>query len=159
MNVSTLPTLKLLRISTILYMGTALLAGLVAVDGNLPAEFGGSHTELPVTQSFLYGMGTALSPPLSMLIIQFVLLLLAPRKDRWGSFAVLGLAITGLMTFIGALGEPINRIIFNPVTFDLIKAALMAGMILLPLAILLLGILEWSRRQQKKREYASPFNS
>jgi hypothetical protein len=159
MSVSTLPSLKLLRISTILYMVTALLAGLVAVTWNLPAEFAGSHTGLPVTQSFLYGIGTALSPPLSMLIIQFVLLLLTARKDRWGSFAILGLALIGLMTFIGALGEPINRIIFNPVTFDPTKVALMAGMILLPLAILILGILEWSRRQQKKREYASHFNS
>ena len=159
MNVSTLPALKLLRISTILYIAMALLAGLVAIAENLPAEFAGTHIALPVTQSFLYGMGTALSPPLFTLVIQLVLLLLTPRHDRWGSFAVLGLAFIGLMTFIGALGEPINRVIFNPVTFEPVKAVLMAGMILLPLAILVFGIMDWSRRRQEKPGVMSRLNS
>ncbi len=86
----------------------ALFAGLVASTQNLPGGFGGIRDGLTAAQDFLYGMGTAISPPLFTLIIQFVLLMLAPRKDRWGSLGVLGLAIIGLLTFIGALGEPIN---------------------------------------------------
>jgi hypothetical protein len=110
--------LKLLTACTILYMLIALFAGLVASTQNLPGEFGGIRDGLTAAQDFLYGMGTAISPPLLTLIMQFVLLMLAPRKDRWGSLGVLGLAITGLLTFIGAFGEPINFKIFNPATLD-----------------------------------------
>ena len=138
MNTSTPRTLKLLTASTILYMLLALLAGLVAISENLPAEFGGSSTGLSVRQDFLYGMGTAISPPLYTVIIQLVLLMLAPRKDRWGMLGVLGLALIGLFTFIGVLSEPINRRIFGPATFDPLKALLVAAMIFLPLAILVL---------------------
>jgi hypothetical protein len=128
----------------------ALLAGLVAIDQNLPGEFAGSHTGLTAAQDFLYGIGTAISPPLLTLLLQLVLLMLAPRSDRWGTLAVLGLALIGSLTFIGALGEPINFRIFNPATFDPRKALLMAAMILLPPAILILGLLEWARRRREK---------
>ena len=142
--------LKLLTVSTILYMLLALLAGLVAIDQNLPGEFAGSHTGLTAAQDFLYGMGTAISPPLLTLLLQLALLMLTPRDDRWGTLAVLGLALIGLLTFLGALGEPINFRIFNPATFDPLKALLMAAMILLPLAILVLGLMEWARRRREK---------
>jgi hypothetical protein len=149
-NASTPRALKLLTASTILYVLIALLAGLVAIVENLPAEFGGSSTGLPVTQDFLYGMGTALSPPLYTVIIQIVLLIVALRKDLWGTIGVLGLALIGLLTFIGALSEPINRKIFNPATFDPLKALLVAAMILLPLAIVVFGLLEWARRRKER---------
>jgi len=142
MNASTPRTLKLLVASTIFYIVIALLAGLVAIVENLPAEFGGSSTGLPVTQDFLYGMGTAISPPLYTVMIQIVLLIVALRKDHWGTIGVLGLALIGLLTFIGALSEPINRKIFNPATFDPLKALLVAALILLPLTIVVFGLLE-----------------
>ena len=136
--------------SVVLYMILALVAGAVAIVENLPAEFGGSRTGLTVTQDFLYGMGTAISPPFYTLMIQLLFLWLAPRKDAWGTAGVVGLTVIGLMTGMGALGEPINLRIFNPATFDPIKAFLMAGMILLPFAIVVLGLMEWSRRRPEK---------
>ena len=123
MNVSTPLPLKLLTASTILYMLIALFAGLVASTQNLPGEFGGVRDGLTAAQDFLYGMGTAISPPLLTFIIQLCMLMLAPRKDRWGSMGVLGLAIIGLLTFIGALGEPINFKNFNPATLESLKGA------------------------------------
>lgn len=141
--------LKRLTTSVILYMMIALIAGVIAILENLPAQFAGSSTGLTTTQDFLYGMGTALSPPFYTLIIQLALLMLAPRKDRWGTFGVLGLTLIGLMTCIGALSEPINRRIFNPATFDPVKAVIMAGMILLPLAIVGFGLMEWARRHRE----------
>ena len=150
MNASTPRTLKLLTASTILYVLIALFAGLVAIVENLPSEFGGSSTGLPVTQDFLYGMGTAISPPLYTVNIQLVLLIVALRKDVWGTIGVLGLALIGLFTFIGALSEPINRKIFNPATFDPLKALLVAAMILLPLSIVVFGLLEWARRRKER---------
>jgi len=149
MSVLTPPTLKRLITSVSLYMAIALVAGVIAIVENLPAQFGGSHTGLTATQDFLYGMGTALSPPFYALIIQFGLLMLVPRKDRWGTFGVVGLTVIGLMTCFGALGEPINRRIFNPATFDPVKALIMVGMILIPLVIVVFGLMEWARRRRE----------
>ena len=150
MNASTPRTLKLLIFCTIVYMGIALLAGLAAIAGDLPGEFGGTRTGLTAIQDFFYGMGTAISPPIYTLFIQLAFLLLVNRNDRWGTVAVLGLALIGVFTFIGALGEPINLRIFNPVTFDPLKALLMAAQILLSLAILVFGLMEWRRRRKEK---------
>ena len=145
---TTASTLKWLIASSVLYMIVGLVAALVAIAANLPAEFAGLSTGKPVLQDFLYGMGTALSPPLYSLVIQSLLTLLAPRSDRWGLFGVIGLVVMGLFTSIGALSEPIRNKIFNPVTFDLPKALILTGMILLPVVIMIFGILEWSRRQR-----------
>ena len=147
MTAETPATLKRLSISVILYMVNALIAGLVAMAQDLPAQFAGSSTGLTATQDFVYGMGTALSPPLYLLAIQITLLRLARRRDLWGKVGVGGLTVIGLITCFGALGEPINRRIFNPVTFDPVKAALMAGMILIPIVIMVFGLMEWRRRE------------
>ena len=149
MSVFIPPTLKRLITSVSLYMAIALAAGVIAIAEDLPAEFGGSSTGLTATQDFLYGMGTALSPPFYTLIVQLGLLLLTPRKDRWGTAGVLGLTVIGLLTCFGALGEPINRRIFNPVTFDPLKATLMAAMTLIPAVIVVFGFMEWMRRRRE----------
>src|SRR5215510_373667 len=89
----TSPAFKRLVASTIIYMVFALIATAIAIAENLPAEFAGSSTGLTVISDFLYGMGTAMSPPLYALIIQLAFLLLSPRKDRWGTISVLGLVV------------------------------------------------------------------
>ena len=142
--------LRRLILGSVSYMIFALIAGVIAIAEDLPAEFGGSSTGLTVTRDFVYGMGTALSPPLYTLVIQLALLLLAPRNDRWGMVGVLGLVVIGVMTCIGALSEPINLRIFNPATFEPLKAVLMAGMILMSLAIVVFGLMEWKRRRTEK---------
>ena len=149
MNTAIPSTLKRLIVSTICYMVIALIGGVVAIRENLPAGIGGYHSEQTVTQGFIYGIGTALSPPLYTLIVQIALLLLTSRKDRWGTVGVFGLTLIGLMTCVGALGEPINQQIFNPATFDPLKALIMAGMILIPFAIVVFGLMEWSRRRSE----------
>ena len=150
MTPSTHPALRRLLASSVLYIVFALIATRIAVAENRVAEFGGSHTELTALESFLFGNGTALSPPLYWLLAQVVLTLLAPRQDRWGSVGVIGLALFGLLSVIGALGEPILLETFNPATFNLLKAVVQAGMILLPIAMLVFGILEWLRRRREK---------
>ena len=121
-------TLKRLITSSVLYMVVASIGTIIAIVENRPAEFAGFSTGLPVAQDFLYGNGTAMSPPLYMLI---------------------ALAILGLFTVIGALGEPMLLEILNPVTFDLTKAVIEAGLIIVPLAMMVFGILEWSRRRPR----------
>lgn len=149
MTAVTRATLRWLRTSVILYMMIALIAGGIAIAENLPSEFAGFRTGLTATQDFLYGMGTALSPPFYTLIIQLAFLLMLPRRDRWGTVGIAGLTVIGWLTCLGALSEPINRRIFSPTTFDPVKAVIMVGMILIPVAIVVFGLKEWFRRRRE----------
>lgn len=150
MNVKTPKSLSRLITSSILYVVLALISTGIAFAENRPAEFGGSSTGLTVVQDFLYGQGTAMSPPLYWLIAQIALTILAPRRGLWGAVGVVGLAIFGLLSGIGALGEPINREIFAPATFNLFKAVIQAGMIVVPFGMMVFGILEFLKRRRER---------
>lgn len=143
-------TLKRLITFSILYMLIALIGAVVAIIENRPANPGGFSTGLPVLQDFLYGNGTAMSPPLYMLVAQAIFTVLAPRRDRWGAFGVGGLTIAGLLFGVGASVEPILWEIFNPATFDLFKALIEAGLIIVPLVMMVFGIREWAGRRRDK---------
>jgi hypothetical protein len=142
--------LKRLITSSILYMVFALIGAVIAIMENRPAEAGGFSTGLPVLRDFLYGNGTAMSPPLYMLIALALFTVLAPRRDRWGAVGVGGLTIAGLLFGVGALVEPILLEIFNPLTFDLFKAVIEAGLIIIPFLMMIFGIREWARRRRDK---------
>ena len=143
-------TLKRLIVCSVLYVVWASIAAVVAIAENRPGEFAGFSTGLPPLQNFLYGMGTGMSPPLLHLIVQVAFTMLAPRRDRWGGVGVVGLVIFGLLTIIGAIFEPINLELLNPMTFNLPRALLQSGMIIIPFAMMILGILEWSRRRRER---------
>jgi hypothetical protein len=143
-------TLTRLIISAILYMLLASIGAVIAIMENRPAAAGGFSTGLPVLQDFLYGNGTAMSPPLYMLMAQAAFIILAPRRDRWGVVGVGGLTIAGLLFCIGALVEPILFEVFNPAAFDLLKAVLETGLILVPFLMLVFGVREWARRRKDK---------
>ena len=143
-------TLKRLIACSVLYVVWASIAAVVAIAENRAGEFAGFSTGLPPLQNFLYGMGTGMSPPLLHLIVQVAFTMLAPRRDRWGGVGVVGLAIFGLLTVIGAIFEPINLELLNPMTFNLPRALLQSGMIIIPFAMMIFGILEWSRRRRER---------
>jgi len=146
---TTSSTLRRLVISSILYIAMALIATGIAIAENRPAEFGGSSTGLTVTQDFLYGNGTAMSPASYWLVAEVILTILAFRQDRWGSVGIIGLTIFGLMFSIGMAGEPILLETFSPVSFNIINALIQAGMFILPLMMMVFGILEWLRRRKE----------
>lgn len=143
-------TLKRLITSSILYMVIALIGAVVAIFENRPANAGGISTGLPVLQDFLYGNGTAMSPPLYMLVAQAIFTVLAPRRDRWGTFGVGGLTIAGLLFGVGMLVEPILSEIFNPSSLEFFKALIVIALIIVPLVMLVFGIREWRRRRREK---------
>jgi len=149
MSAVTPSTLKRLIVCSVLYVVWASIAAAVAIAENRAGEFAGFSTGLPALQNFLYGMGTGMSPPLLHLIVQVVFTILAPRRDRWGGVGVVGLAFFGLLTVIGAIFEPINLELLNPVTFNLLRAVIQSGMIIIPFAMMVFGILEWSRRRER----------
>ena len=142
-------TLKRLITSSVLYMIIALIGAAVAILESRPSDPGGVSTGLPVLQDFLYGNGTAMSPPLYMLAAQAIFTILALRRDRRGTFGVGGLTIAGLLFGVGMLVEPILLEIFNPATFDLFQALIVIALIVVPLVMLVFGIREWRRRREK----------
>ena len=123
----------------------------MAIVLNLPAEFGGSTSGLPVVRDFLYGMGTALAPPLVWMVAQALLTWLAwnqmNRRRTWG---VIGLALFGAIGVIGALGEPITYELLNPVTFNP-SQVIQAEMIIILLVMTVFAIQEWRRRRSENR--------
>ena len=74
--------LKRLVLSSILYLIWASYA-VVAIVLNLPAQFGGSTSGLPVVQDFIYGMGTSLGPPLLWWMVPQVLVMYGGNQMNW----------------------------------------------------------------------------
>jgi len=136
--------LKWLVLSSILYLIWASIGAVVAIVLNLPAQFGGSTGGLPVVQDFLYGMGTALGPPLLWWMVPQALLtwLAWNQMNRGSTWGVIGLALFGATTFIGVLGEPITYELLNPVTFNALLAVIQAGLIIIPFVMMVVAIQE-----------------
>jgi uncharacterized membrane protein YeaQ/YmgE (transglycosylase-associated protein family) len=151
--------LKRLVQSSILYLIWASIGAVVAIVSNRPAQFGGSTSGLPVIQDFLYGTGTALSPPLLWWMVPQALLtwLAWNQRNRRSTWGVIGLMLFGAATFIGALGEPITYELLNPVTSNPLLAVIQAGMIIIPLVMMVFAIQEWRRRRSetKQKEYTT----
>jgi hypothetical protein len=149
--------LKRLVQSSILYLIWVSIGAVVAIVSNRPAQFGGTTSGLPVAQDFLYGTGTALSPPLlGWMVPQALLTWLAwnqtNRRSTWG---VIGLTLFGACVFIGALGEPITYELLNPSTFNPLLAVIQAGMIIIPFVMMVFAIQEWRRRRLETKQKES----
>lgn len=145
LKILTPTVLKRLHAASIAYIVWALISNGVAIALNRPAEFAGG-SGLPVVQDFLYGLGTALGPPLYWLAAQAFFHWLSTRAGRSGTVGVVVLAIAGLLTCIGALTEPVTLELLNPATFNLLVAVAQAGMIILPFLMLVFGIVAIRRR-------------
>lgn len=141
------PLVGRLAFASLLYVAWSIVAGIIAIARGLPAEFGGSESQNSVTQEFVYGMGTALSPPLYWLVVLLVSVALLPRADVWGTVGAAVLTASGVLTFVGALGEPITWRVLAPATFDPLLALIQAGMIVIPVAVAIFGWQEFRRRR------------
>jgi hypothetical protein len=144
-----LSLIDLLVASSLLYMVLALVGAAIALGENRPAAPGGLSTGLPALRDFLYGNGTALSPPLYMLIIQVILTYLALRSARWRTLGVIGLTVLGLLFGMGMLAEPILREIFGSETITFVKALVGAGLVLVPFMMMVLGLLHWNNKSRE----------
>lgn len=140
------PPLKRLVACSLVYMVIALIGAAVAIAEHRPSEAGGWTTGLPAARDFLYGNGTAMSPALYWLIAQAILTRLATRNGRWGAVGVIGLSVLGLLYGVGELIEPI---VFE--ASNAFEKTIIAGLIVVPLVMMLLGILEWGRRRSAQR--------
>lgn len=155
MNNATPRALKGLITSSVLYIVIISIGAAVAIAETRPAA-ALSSSSMPVWQAFLVGNGTAMSPPLYWLIAQAILTALASRRDRWGDGSIVGLIVVGLLFSVFGVLEPIVLEIFNPKTFDLLKAIIVAGGVVLAFLLMVFGILELVRRRQCRRLGLAP---
>jgi hypothetical protein len=146
------PTLNGLIASSVLYIAFILAAAIIAMIENLPAEPVGMTSSAPAWQGFLYGNGTAMSPPLYWLVAQAALTALAPKRGAWGVVGVAGLVITGLLFSIFGALEPIVLEILSPGSFDLLKIILVISGIVLAALMVVFGIIELFRRGRRKKQ-------
>jgi hypothetical protein len=150
MNNAMPKALKGLIASSVLYIVIILIGAVVAIAENRPAA-AWSSSNLPVWQAFLWGNGTAMSPPLYWLVAQAILTALASRPDRWGAASIVGLIVIGLLFGVFGALEPIVLEVFNPKTFDVLKASIVGGGVVLAFLMAVFGILELARRRQCKK--------
>jgi hypothetical protein len=115
----------------------------ISLGQNLAADWGGSLNGQDVLRDFLGFKGTALSAPLSFMLIQLVITLFALRPGRLGKVGVGGLTFIGLFYTLAQLGEPILLRQFNPGGFDLAQSLILLLNIASAIAMLVMGMRAW----------------
>lgn len=137
-----------LLLYSLLYLVSAGIGAAYAIRHDLPANFGGFIEGDDILQSFLTGNGTALSASLPYFILQVICILLVPRPGRIGTYAAAGLTILGAMWVVFQIGEPIILRAFNPASFDLVPALILASNMVLGSLMFVFGLLEWRSRRK-----------
>ena len=132
------PIKWLVTASLINLLGNAL-GTIVSVQRNLAADWGGSLNGQNVLRDFLGLKGTALSAPLSFMLIQLILTWLAQRPGRIAAVGIGGLAFFGLFYILAQAGEPIMLRQFRG-GFDLVQSLILAVNLLSAIAMLALGV-------------------
>jgi hypothetical protein len=136
-------SLKWLTMASILNLLGNSLGTIVALQQGLAADWGGSLNGQDVLRDFLGFKGTALSAPLSFMVTQLVITLLALRPGRLGKVGVGGLTFIGLFYTLAQMGEPIVLRQFRPGGFDLTQFIILVVNIASAIAMLIFGILTW----------------
>lgn len=128
----------MLGLGSLIFMN-ALGGAAVAIDRDLPAGFLGMSTGLAARDDFLFGFGTALSPPLWFVMLFTLAMLLSTREDRWRRRAIAVLAVAGAIVFVGQLGEPITYTVLSSGGFDGPAAAVVLANLVLGPALAIIG--------------------
>ena len=121
------------------------IGAFISMTRKLPYEFGGAGDPDNVMQDFIRGGGTALSAPLIPLLIVAALVVLAYRRDWWGTLAIGGIVLLSILFVVAGSQEPILWRTLRTSPFGVFEAAVvglsLAG-ILLSVLMLLLGVQE-----------------
>ena len=121
------------------YLATAVLGTWLAVrDGLVGRPFGWAIDMTPLS-GFVFGLGTALSAPLVLLLALVAANLRLRQGERAEQRAAGWIAILGAGFLAGMLAEPITWDVFEPGVGPL-KAAIVIANILLPLSMVILGV-------------------
>jgi hypothetical protein len=151
---------KNLRWLVLCSLGCLLIGSIgagVAIATDLPARFGGLLHGTNVPQDFVLLSGTALSPPLVLLVAQLACIVCAFRPGRLGTIGVAGLVLLGACYVAGQIGEPITARALTPATFNALHASIALAIIVLSALMCVFGVREWrARRQASQRADVQP---
>lgn len=136
-----------LILGAILYLLNAMIGAVLAIREGLPGRFLGLRTGLGARDDFLVGLGTALSPPLVLIVAQIAFIALAWRRERLG---IIGLSVSGIGFCLGMLGEPITYEVWRRPSAEPRKAVVIAGNVLLPLLIAAAGLSELTSARRSR---------
>ena len=138
-------SLKWLVIASLINLVGNAFGAMLALQHNLAGDFGGFLNGQDVLRDFLGLKGTALSAPLSFMLIQLGLTILAQRPARSGSVGVGGLAFVGLFYTLAQAGEPIGLQLLRPGAFDLAQFIVFLVNVASAIAMLVFGIITWRK--------------
>lgn len=116
------------------------IATAVAVRKGLAYGFGGEGNPDDVWGDFLQGGGTALSPPLLIVVVFGVMILLATRTGWPGKVGAIGLTLLAALFLITIIGEPTAREVMTPSTMAFPETLLVAVSLACSVTMLALGI-------------------
>ena len=136
-------SLKWLVLASITNLVGNSLGTIIALQQDLPADFGGVLNGHNVLRDFLTFNGTALSAPLPFLVIQLGLTILALRPGGSGRIGVGGLTFVGAFYTIAQLGEPIVLRVWSPSGFDPAPAVVLFVNVASSITMYVFGIRAW----------------
>ncbi|MGH3500412.1 MAG: hypothetical protein ACRDQA_05855 [Nocardioidaceae bacterium] len=82
----------------------SVLAAVISVIARWPHQFGGHGDRRHMMADFL-NSGTAMAPPLVILVVFLLAALLVARRDGWGTAACVGVLLVSVLMIVGAVGE------------------------------------------------------
>lgn len=96
--------LRVLATASRAVLGLILVELVVSILARWPHQFGGHGDPNRMTQQFV-SSGTALAPPVFIMLGLLIVALLAGRQDRWGLVAAILMVVVGAVMVVGSLGE------------------------------------------------------
>ena len=138
-------SLKWLVLASLTNLVGNTFGAMLALQHNLAGDFGGFLNGQDVLRDFLGLKGTALSAPLSFMLIQLGLTILTLRPGRSGRVGVGGLAFVGLFYTLAQAGEPIGLQLLRPGAFDLAQFIVFLVNLASAIAMLVFGIIAWRK--------------
>jgi len=135
-------SLNWLVTASIINLAGNTLGTVIAVNRNLAAGLGNIANSNSVIQDFLGLKGTALSGPLSFMLLQLLLTIFALRPNLTGKIGVGGLTFLGLFYTLAQIGEPIVLRQFSG-GFELTQSVILLVNIVSAIGMLVFGIMAW----------------
>lgn len=143
-------TFRGLLLASLGYLISASVGTSVAIATHLPAGFLGILRGYDVGRDFLT-IGTALSPPLVMLVAQVIFTACLFGRGRVKLVGVIGLTILGACYTLGQLGEPIVSHALTPAAFNIGEAVLVVANLVLPALMFVFGVRAWRGNSRAHR--------
>ncbi len=122
------------------YLAVAALGTWVAVRDDLAGRPFGWDLPLSPLSNFVFGLGTALSAPLVLLLALVAANLLLGRGQQVRRRAAGVIAFLGTGFEIGMLAEPISRNVLDSFSRDPLTSVIVSANLLLPLAMVILAV-------------------